>query len=44
MRGWCVLGGCSNTASLEEGIVLDTIAFFGNSRSEAKQDGKNGLT
>ena len=33
----CVVGGCSNTASLEEGISLYTIPFFGERRSEAKK-------
>ena len=37
MPGRCVVGGCSNTASSEEGISLHTIPFFGDSRSEAKK-------
>ena len=35
MPGRCVLGGCSNTASLEKGIGLHAIPFFDDSRPEA---------
>ena len=37
MPGRCVVGGCSNTASLEKGIGLHVIPFFGDSRPEAKK-------
>ena len=37
MPGRCVVGGCSNTASLENGIALHSIPFYGDTRSEAKK-------
>lgn len=37
MPGRCVVGGCSNTASLEKGIGLHVIPFFGDTRPEAKK-------
>ena len=37
MPGRCVVGVCSNTASLEKGIALHVIPFFDDSRPEAKK-------
>ena len=33
----CVVGGCSNIRSLEKGIALHTIPFYGDERPEAKK-------
>ena len=33
----CVVGGCSNVRSLENGIGLHTIPFYGDERPEAKK-------
>lgn len=33
----CVIGGCSNVRSLENGIALHTILFYGDERPEAKK-------
>ena len=33
----CVVGGCSNVRSLENGIALHTIPFYGDERPEAKK-------
>ena len=33
----CVVGGCSNIRSLEKGIGLHTIPFYGDERPEAKK-------
>lgn len=37
MPGRCVIGGCSNTASLENCIALHKIPFYGDTRREAKK-------
>ena len=33
----CVVGGCSNVRSLENGIGFHTIPFYGDERPEAKK-------
>ena len=33
----CVVGGCSNVRSLEDGIALHTIPFYSDERREAKK-------
>jgi len=33
----CVVGGCSNVRSLENGVALHTIPFYGDERPEAKK-------
>ena len=33
----CVVGGCSNVRSLENGIALHAIPFYGDERPEAKK-------
>ena len=40
MPGRCVVGGCSNTASLENCIALHSIPFYGDTRPEAKKQRK----
>lgn len=37
MLGHCVVGGCSNTASLENCIALHSIPFYRDTRPEAKK-------
>ena len=37
MPARCVVGGCSNTRNIQEGIGLHTIPFYGNDRPEAKK-------
>ena len=37
MRHRCVVGGCSNVRSLENGIALHTIPFYGDECPEAKK-------
>ena len=37
MPGHCVVGGCSNTASLENCIALHKIPLYGDTRREAKK-------
>lgn len=36
----CVVGGCCNVRSLENGIALHTIPFYGDERPEAKKQRK----
>ena len=33
----CVVGGCSNTKKIQNGIALHTIPFYGDDRPEAKK-------
>ena len=33
----CVLGGCSNTRNIQEGIALHAMRFYGDDRPEAKK-------
>jgi len=40
----CIVAGCLNTPNVEKEIALRKIPFFGDHRSEAKAEGKNGLT
>ena len=37
MPARCVVGGCSNTRNIQEGIGLHTIPFYGDDRPEAKK-------
>lgn len=37
MPARCVVGGCSNTRNIQEGIGLHTIPFYGDNRPEAKK-------
>ena len=37
LSGRCVVGGCSNTASLGNCIALHNIPFYGDTRPEAKK-------
>ena len=37
MPARCVVGGCSNTRNIQEGIALHTIPFYGDDRPEAKK-------
>ena len=43
MPGRCVVGGCSNTNNIQEGIGLHTIPFYGEDRPEAKKCRKRWL-
>lgn len=43
MPGRCVVGGCSNTKNIQEGIGLHTIPSYGEDRHEAKKCRKQWL-
>ena len=36
MPAWCVVGGCSNTINIQEGIGLHTIPFYDDGSKRAK--------